>query len=99
MPEIRDHHYLWPTFDQPKKKLWIVFYKGLTGMWIASSPYYFLETAERMASKFDRPTRILEYELSDELEVDTSELKTKYPEPKKQKPQVQTIRVRMQKGG
>lgn len=91
------NHPLWPTFDNPQETLWIVFYKGLSGKWIATSPCYFQENAERLASKLDRPTRILEYKLEDDIEVDQEELRRKYINIRTPKVR-QPIRVRMPKG-
>jgi hypothetical protein len=90
------NHPLWNTFEQPQKDLWIVFYKGNSGRWIASSPCYYEENAERMAANFDRPTRILHYKLNNENYVDTKALRSKYEKKIKIKqPKVrQPLRIR-----
>jgi hypothetical protein len=56
-------HPIWPAFESQKTvppKSWIVLYEGLSGNWLASSPFYHKENAMKLGSSFDRGVRILE---------------------------------------
>jgi hypothetical protein len=98
--EDDEQHPLWPVFDTPQDELWVLFYKGMSGKWIATSPFYLSENVERMAANYDRPMKILKYTLSTVTEVDTRELRAKHRPPKVRIPKVRKpLRVRKPLGG
>jgi len=95
---------LWPTFQNIPIDVWNIYYQGLSDRWILGSNCYSLETAERMACLFDRPTKILHFQLVEEFDINNNQLRKKYKRPpieakpkiKIRKPKVVT-RVRMPK--
>jgi hypothetical protein len=55
-------HPLYPAFESPEavpKKAWMVMYEGLSGAWLATSPFYVEEAARNMAASFDRGVKIV----------------------------------------
>ncbi len=72
-PELDSQDYI-TNHDRSKpiempKEVYVVYYLGLQGDWIWSLPSFYLENAHKHASALDRPTKILTYKLTDEVEV------------------------------
>ena len=88
---------LWPTFENMPTDMWVIYYQGNSGRWLMGSNCYSLETAERMACLFDHPTKILRFNLAEEIDVDNNQLRKKYKRIVRQ-PKVIT-KVRMPKKG
>src|SRR4030042_901001 len=60
------HHPLYPAFssEHPQEECFVVYYRGLTGRWLATSPFYKEENAKWAAAQMDCRVKIARYVLS-----------------------------------
>ena len=93
-------HPLYPAFESPDAvptKAWIVLYEGLSGRWLATSPFYVEELATEMGSKYDRGVKILELTVTNVRDLPMEE-RTQHRKVKKvkrvRKPKEKAKRVR-----
>lgn len=72
-PDIDSQDYVTnPERSKPPEtptKVYVVYYLGLHGNWIWSLPNFYLENARKYAALLDRPTRILTYDLTNDVKI------------------------------
>lgn len=64
-------------------RVYVVYYLGLQGDWIWSYPSFYLINAHKHAGALDRPTKILTYDLTNNVEVSDLDRQKWRPKPKR----------------